>query len=137
MTHVCDGHGASITFAGITTTARFRVIGSLRRYRDIIDDTALNDPDEKACQGKLKRHDEIECEYFADPDEDVEAVLISAGEVATTITYPPGTGQSNGATRQGQAFIASVSEPTLETGTAMIGTMTVKFSGAITTAPGS
>lgn len=137
MAAVCDGHGASLSFGSTSGfTGRMRNIGALRRYRDAIDDTALADSNERFCPGKLLRSDEMEFEFIADPDTDT-SIFLGADAETMTIQYPPGEGETNGATRTFSGFITSISDPSLATSENLIGNMTIRPTGPITVTPGT
>ncbi len=78
---------------------------------------------------------ELTIEVQFDPDATVDADIVAAAETIT-VTFPIVAGESNGATWAATGFITSYTNTTPLEGlmTASIG---VKFSGAITTTPGS
>ena len=137
MPKLVDGNGATVTFG--STAGFFGVvtsIGSLRLSRGAIDNTGLADTADRVCPGKVTTSDEFELEYYCDSDFD-PTVFLSADPELITITYPVGEGETNGATRTGQAFVTSISDPSFSNGTNPSGSMSIKFDGPITFTAGS
>lgn len=137
MARICDGHGATITFAAVPGfTGKVTNIGALRHYRDVIDDTGLSDDDERKCPGKLKRRDPIEFEWITQDDTDVQALAF--GAVGTvTIQMPVGEGQATGPLNSFSGFVSSASDPSLGTSENTTGNGTVEIDGAVTFTPGA
>ena len=120
----CTGNGATITFTTSGFTARYRQIGSYRRRREVVDDTALGDDFEKSCPGSVVRSDPIEVELFWDGDAQPP---IAADPEPVVIMYPPKTGQSVGAKITGTGYITQSNGPVFENDTRQQGSFSLKL----------
>lgn len=122
---ICDGNGASITFATSAFVGVYNQIGGLRRFIDAIDKTSLSDTVSKYCPGKVTKFDPVEVEIQWDPENQPPAL---GTEETITITLPKGIGQTTAGTMQASGFVADLTTPNWVNGELGVGTMVIQFS---------
>ena len=126
------GNGATITFAN-GFTARYRQIGGLREFHELVDETALEDTYECQFAAGLRRNDPVEIELFWDPDWLMSGATpqdgppLGANGQNVIITYPLTEGNATGATRTADAVVSEVTSPVLENQTELAGTFMIKY----------
>lgn len=127
------GNGATITFSvsGLTLGVYSMKING--EEIPAIEDSLLTDTGyEKYIPGDLKKPMTIDVRYRFNPD--VWATLGYATPATrtndvVTVTFPPGSGQTNGATLAGTAFIVKNGEVELANNKIMEGNLTVHYDG--------
>lgn len=129
------GTGTTIAFSFLSPnqsqsfSAKYRQIGGVPRSVPILDDTILSTTGyiEKR-PGDLKDIDTIECEIFSDMDKEIPLGL----PATITITYPPKTGQTNGAIFTASGFISQDSGAPAAPNQQMMGAFQLQLDGKTT-----
>ena len=135
MTAPFEGHGASIAFGTSSFTASWTSLSTGPVTRAVISTTHLGTSNAKTSQpadlydpGQLRG----QCHY--DPDSQPP---FSGASETVTLTYPPGSGQTNGATEASSAYVIEFSPGELTTDGNIIADVVLQRTGAITFVDGS
>jgi len=124
------GNGATIAFASSSNGAlRLVRIGEWTEEIPSLDDNDLSitaGSHMQFCRGSLIEHGPIDIDVAIDPDTQGD---FSFAEEQITITYPPGSGQTNGATLIGLGWLQRRSSGTLESNTRAEGSFAIHFKG--------
>ena len=126
------GNGATITFAS-GFMARYRQIGGLREFHELIDETDLKQTYECQFAAALRRNDPVEIELFWNPDWTLEGASetsgppLGANNQSVVLTYPKIGTQTTGAIRTAEAVVSEVTSPVLENETELSGTFMIKY----------
>lgn len=129
------GTGTTITFsfsapfASTSFSGRYQQIGGLGESLEVLDDTHLGSTVTKEYEvADLMDLEPIECTVFTDTD-----VSIPIGKKALiTITYPPKSGQTNGARLSATGFIASRTGPDVQVNQHLMSNFSIQFDGKTT-----
>lgn len=89
---------------------------------EIDDDSLAVSGDSELIFGKLRKNGSVELTCIFDPD---EVPVVSPTPSTGTLTYPPKSGQTNGATRAGTGAVTSVAESPIENDTRLL--VTIRF----------
>lgn len=126
------GTGTTIAFVfaapnnNLSFAAKYRQIGGLGRSVEVLDDTTLSSTGYREKRpGDLKDTDPIDCEIFADMDKEIPLGL----KATITITYPPKSGQTNGAVFTATGFISQDSGASAAPGAQMQSTYQLTIDG--------
>lgn len=126
------GTGTTITFsfaapfAATSFSGRYQQIGGLGESLEVLDDTHLGSTTTKEYEvADLMDLEAFECTIFTDPD-----VSVPIGKKALiTITYPPKSGQTNGARLSATGFISTRTGPDVQVNQLLMGTFAIQFDG--------
>jgi hypothetical protein len=125
-----EGTGATLTFGTTGVTLDITSIASGGITREALETTNLGTTNAKTfIPGDLYDPGEITVQFQTNPD--TQPPFTNASETVT-ITYPVPTGSNNGATEASSAFVTSVDVSTCEVDSIMMGSCTIKRTGAIT-----
>lgn len=137
------GTGTTITFAfyapfaSTSFAARYQQIGGFTETLEVLDDTALSSTTTMEYEvADLRSLEPIECTIFTDPDVDIPI----GKKALVTITYPPKSGQTNGARLTASGFISSRAAPDIVSNQLLMSQVTLQLDGKTTkptVAPGS
>ena len=131
---MATGAQATLTFTVSGWSATLVSIGSLRRFRAVVEQTGLGDAAEKSCPGSVVRSDPMEVSYYHNQD---EPPPIAAAAEAAVLNFPPNEGQTVGPKIMADLFVTEASTPELTNEAEMLGTMSVKWTGTIQEVDGS
>lgn len=124
-----SGKGASIAFGSSAWSLSLVSVDLGESAKDPHEVTALSDSKIKRQPGDVEDPGSMEVEYYYDQSAASMPAVTSTAETVT-VTFPLKSGESQGATLAGTAFVTKVKRPTLVIGTIMKGKLTVQWSGA-------
>jgi hypothetical protein len=120
-----NGTTFAITTPSVAIGAVVNITPGNRAVASIDDDSLAVTGDHELIPGLLKSNgpDTLTCIF--DPDDVPEPGTVATG----TLTYPPKTGQTNGATKAGTGFIMDVQEQAIENDTRVLVQFQWQFDG--------
>ena len=125
-----EGTGATLTFGTTGVSQDVTSISSGGITREALETTNLDTTNAKTfIPGDLYDPGELTVQFQTDPD--TQAPFSNVAETIT-ITYPVPTGSNNGATEASSGFVTAYDVSTCEVDSIMMGSCTVKRTGAIT-----
>lgn len=128
------GHKGTLTFGTSALSLAFRSIGGATRERPEIATSDLSTTDwESFIPGDLVNPGSTDVEYLVDVEDSDAVPDITDPSESIVVTYPITNSSNNtNATLTRTGFFTSVTEPSLVTDELMMGTATIKWSGAPT-----
>lgn len=123
------GNSSTIAFGSSSFSANVYLIGATEQTREPLEDTHLGVTGEKTyIADDLIEPGQFELEFEWDQSFGTFPPISAAAETIT-ITYPLKSGEGTAATLAGTGFLISSSGPSVENGTIMRGSATVKWDG--------
>lgn len=122
------GHSGAITFGTSSYTAAFRSVGGATEDRPEIDTSDLSTTGHRTkIPGDLADAGSFDIEFLADVEDDPPWPDITDAKELVTVTYPVTVSGQTAANEAGQAFVTSVTKPSLVTDELMVGTATITW----------
>lgn len=129
------GTGTTITFAFVAPNAalsfvgRYQQIGGLTESLEVLDDTHLGSTVTKEYEvGDVRDLEPFDATIFTDTDVSIPIGL----KALITITYPPKSGQTNGARLSATGFISSRTGPDVQVNQHLMSNFSIQFDGKTT-----